>query len=173
MSSTWGNRQRDDLYITPQDTICSFLDACAWIRRHLAESVLDPCSGEGAYFKAISERLCIRPRRYDAIDIRRGQDYLKWEAPTRYSIVISNPPYRLAQQFITKARREAEVVVFLLRLNFLGSQRRHLWWQENLPAEIYVHSKRPSFCYGSTDSCEYAHFVWIGQATTCSLRVIR
>lgn len=49
----------------------------------------------------------------------------------------------------------------LLRLNAVGSQRRRKeFWDKYKPKGIYVHSKRPCFTKGGSDSCEYAHFVF-------------
>lgn len=47
----------------------------------------------------------------------------------------------------------------LLRLNFLGSQRRAAWLRAWTP-DVYVLPRRPSFTGRGTDSCEYAWCVW-------------
>lgn len=79
-------------------------------------------------------------------------------------IIFTNPPFNLAMDFIKKAIddvKEDGLVIMLLRLNFLGSKDRNEWLKDNMPYEIYVHSKRMSFIDGKgTDSIEYAHFVW-------------
>ena len=48
----------------------------------------------------------------------------------------------------------------LLRINFLGSQKRYDFWQQFPPDGLYVLSKRPSFTGKGTDSIDYAWFVW-------------
>jgi hypothetical protein len=48
----------------------------------------------------------------------------------------------------------------LLRLPWLGSQKRAQWQREN-PSNIHVLPKRPSFTAdGKTDATEYAWFIW-------------
>ncbi len=77
------------------------------------------------------------------------------------SVIITNPPFSLAREFITKARAVAPqaTLVFLLRLNFLGSEERHGWLSRDMP-DIYQLPNRPSFVRGKTDSVEYGWFVW-------------
>ena len=88
--------------------------------------------------------------------------YLDGCCPWHGCNVIMNPPYNHAQEFIEAslgiAGRKGNVAA-LLRLNFLGSQKRLAFWKKN-PSDVYVLSKRPSFTGGPTDSCDYAWFVW-------------
>jgi hypothetical protein len=94
--------------------------------------------------------------------------------PKRPNWVVGNPPFTI---FIEKGNRRTAVssaedhvrhalslsdnVAFLLRLNFLGGDERSDLWQAHPAKHVYVLSQRPSFTTdGSTDSCEYALFVW-------------
>lgn len=87
-------------------------------------------------------------------------DYLRLPVPEpRFSVAIGNPPYSRAMEFIEKSLQVADVVAFLLRLNFLGSQKRAAFHHEH-PADVYVLPDRPSFTGKGTDSIEYAWFVW-------------
>lgn len=57
----------------------------------------------------------------------------------------------------------SDVVCMLLRVNFLGSQKRAAWMRANTPS-VYVLPKRPSFkSDGKTDATEYAWFLWDGK----------
>ena len=89
-----------------------------------------------------------------------------------YDVAIGNPPYEVAMDFVLEARRRARVVAFLLRANFLGSAERQDFWQRDMP-DIYLLPNRPTFAVTkkldprsgkwkttSSDSCEYAWFVW-------------
>ena len=98
-------------------------------------------------------------------EIDQGIDYFKNEFSA--DVVISNPPFNLAEEFIVKAIDELKhggMLVFLLRVNYLGSQKRYdsLWQQEKYkPKQIITLVQRPSFTGdGATDSTEYAFFVW-------------
>lgn len=77
----------------------------------------------------------------------------------RFDVVFGNPPFTLATEFIGESLKLSDVVVMLLRLDFLGTQGRQPFMQANTPS-IYVIPDRPSFDGGGTDSNDYAWFVW-------------
>lgn len=61
-----------------------------------------------------------------------------------YNVAIGNPPYSLAQEFIEASLKISLNVVFLLRINFLGSEDRAPWMKTHVP-DLYVLPNRPSF----------------------------
>lgn len=84
-------------------------------------------------------------------------------------LVMGNPPYSLAEDFVRKAHRfvwEDRFIVFLLRLAFLESQTRGRGlWKEFPPLSVHVLVSRPSFITegpkkGNTDATAYAIYVW-------------
>lgn len=153
MSSTnrGAERQPHDLYPTPAPPI----DALLEVMYIPLDSVFhEPCKGAGAIYN----RVPCRERSH--CEINEGSDYLEHIALWRYDLIITNPPFSLAMEFLQKSLQEADTVVYLLRLNFLGSQKRKAFWQANRPSHILVLSKRPSFTGGGTDSIEYAWFCW-------------
>jgi hypothetical protein len=77
----------------------------------------------------------------------------------RFSVAITNPPFRLAQDFIDACLTCSDTVVMLLRLNYLASKSRWAFMSQHTP-DVYVLPSRPSFTGGGTDSIEYAWFVW-------------
>ncbi len=78
----------------------------------------------------------------------------------KYDLIVSNPPYSYALEFVQHALTLAPLVCMLLRLPWLASQRRADWHREN-PAHVNVLPKRPSFTAdGKTDATEYAWFIW-------------
>jgi hypothetical protein len=175
-------RQRDDYYYTPIQTIQDFwVKFCEVENKSITnfESILDPCAGGDI------DRPCAYPEalrsfdpeqdnqtadfRFQTFDIREDsratykENYLFWMLK-EYPLIISNPPFSLFEQFVNKALSEVSkngYVIFMLRLNAAGGQkRRKEFWDLHKPKSIYIHSKRPSFIKGGSDSCEYAHFVW-------------
>jgi hypothetical protein len=171
MSSTnrGGMRSDADVYPTPAWAVTRLLEAVelptgAW---------LEPCAGDGAIMRAVHERLPsvawtaneIRPDCEDLIrPVAEGRvqigDYLNASFDRTFSVVLTNPPFRLAEEFITKSLAIADHVVMLLRLNYLGSEKRSRFLRENMP-DVYVLPNRPSFMgTGQTDSIEYAWFHW-------------
>ena len=174
MSST--NRGYDrhisDYYVTPVDEIKKFWKE---FKKHNdtigVYNVLDPSAGGGnghlmSYPEALKDEefdITTLDLRDDSLAILKG-DYLDTTFDKSFDIIITNPPFAWSLEFIQKALNEVkdgDYVIMLLRLNFLGSKARNEWLRNNMPYEIYVHSKRMSFIDdGKRDSVEYAHFVW-------------
>lgn len=144
--------------------------------------VFDPCAGDGAIYKAVSEVWTDSKFVGVEIDSCRKSfsnpdyntilgDYLKIDDLSQLAykpdILITNPPYSLAQEFIEKSLKllpDAEIAM-LLRLNFLGSKKRKEF-NKDYPCNIYVSPRRPGFTNnGKTDATEYAWFVY-NQDTT-------
>ena len=59
------------------------------------------------------------------------------------------------------------VRAFLLRTNFLESEKRFKWWQEHPLSGLYTLHKRPSFTGRGTDATSYSWFVWERGGTDC------
>lgn len=145
--------------------------------------VFKPC--EMSYPKAIAEHFGDLPNggahQVDTIDIRENSraavkaDFLAYGAgglPMDYDVVITNPPFALAIEFIRKAFmcvKDGGYVVMLLRLNFFGSKERNLFFRSgNMPGATYVHAQRLGFTPdGKTDSIEYIHAVWQKTGERC------
>ena len=89
-------------------------------------------------------------------------DFLKFNDYDKYNYCVGNPPYSLAQEFVTKALEIADNVIFLLRIDFLGSLKRGKLYREKWgEPDIYVLERRPSFTGdGQTDSNNYTWFWW-------------
>ena len=140
MSST--NRGADripqDMYMTPQVAITSLLDVLD-IRPSMVFH--EPCRGT----RAIYDRVQCDHKSH--CEITEGKDYLTHMALWPYNLIITNPPFSLALEFLEKSLHEAATVCYLLRLNFLGSQTRRPFWQGNRPSHVLVLAERPCFAW--------------------------
>lgn len=170
-------RRKSDYYVTPVEEIEKFLNHIykddSHVTQAMNKNMLDPCAG-GDKDHPMSYLTAFKNTNIgsflETIDIRQDsrayikEDYLNYNTEREYDIIISNPPFRDALDFIKKSLndvRDEGYVIYLLRLNFFGSQKRFKFWQKNMPLYTYVHHKRMSFTdEGGTDSIEYAHFVW-------------
>lgn len=173
-------RNAYDFYSTP-----------AWCVHRLLESEielpigrwLEPCAGNGAIIQAVNDLEYqvewwandIQVDNYNAmkplyhsmvIDTLYCTDFLHQYLIETHQcdVVFTNPPYSQAEAFIKKSMEYAPHVVMLLRLNFLGSEKRADFLREHTP-DVYVLPNRPSFTGKGTDSTEYAWFHWHMNAT--------
>lgn len=179
MSSTNRSKAREkhiaDYYVTPVPKIAEFLtelsmdESIDWKK----SIILDPCAGGDAYHpmsypEAISNVFGVD--NVKTVDIREDSlaevkaDYLTMSLDYQPDIIITNPPFNLAIEIIKKALsdvRDGGYVIMLLRLNFLETKSRKLFFDGNMPKYIYVHSQRMCFTdTGGTDSVAYAHYVF-------------
>jgi predicted RNA methylase len=146
-------RHPDDFYETPAWTTRAILPLLA---SPSIAHVIDPACGNGAILDVIKdtwphvETLGIELDADRCDHARHRHSATRRDAlildPWRVSdAVIMNPPFALAAEFIDRARREAPIVACLLRVNFLGSQKRAAFWRSN-PCGVYILPRRPSFC---------------------------
>lgn len=171
MSSTsrGGQRSPADNYATPLWCVHRALEAIElpsglWV---------DPCAGTGNIIQATQMlRSDVQWKAYEVrpecleplVNIDSHPTIVDFTSvnlkPRPCNVVLMNPPYRMAQEFIEKSLRMADHVVALLRLNYLGSQARNTFMRNDCP-DVYVLPNRPSFeSNGRTDSIEYAWMHW-------------
>ena len=182
-------RQPSDLYETPSWCINRFLDGyfkeiipffpesdLSDVGAHLAE----PCCASGKIIDAVErwfvEHSLPRPTSWSLHELNeelvpigrtvRIGDFLTSECVREsVSLVVTNPPYSLAEEFLRHSRKlypNADIS-FLLRVGFLTSEKRDPLFQELGTPDLYVLPNRPSYVKvgsSSTDSCDYAWFVW-------------
>ncbi|MEE3428396.1 MAG: hypothetical protein VZQ55_05465 [Ruminococcus sp.] len=166
-------RAESDFYATPLECISNFLANTDYIKP--GDFILEPSAGNGNIIKAL------RAAGYDnhitAVEIRQEEfftllkyadkvgvfDFLTENDLQTFDVIIGNPPYSLAQEFIDKSLsmlKPGGRLIFLLRTNFLESKKRRAWWQDKLPSGLFVCSQRPSFTGKGTDATSYSWFVW-------------
>jgi len=137
-------RVENDFYPTPDWCISAIVEKINW---PLVRSMMEPCKGEGA----ILDQVPAGTVKYWA-EITEGIDYLKTDVP-KTDLTLTNPPFFAAPEFLVRSLAHSPTVVYLLRINFLGSAERKALLTANPPSHLYVHSKRPSFvdvCDGLT-----------------------
>lgn len=147
------------------------------------DTILEPAAGEGhivkilkeyyPYNEIIANDLVWRNSRFslDGIDITGGVDFLTYSPDRKYDTIITNPPFKYAQQFVEKALSIANhYVIMFMKIQFLETVERQKLFQEYPPKYVYVFSHRvPAWMNGNeTDEkgkpwastvC-YAWFVW-------------
>jgi hypothetical protein len=114
----------NDLYETAEAATLALLAV-----EPLPPTILEPACGRGAISKVL-RRAGHTVLENDIVDYGLGQDgvqdFLNFKpGPTaEIDAVVTNPPYRLAQQFVRHALNLCPHVFMLLRLTFYESERR-------------------------------------------------
>ena len=145
---------KDDAYETPGWAVHRLLEKLQLPR---GGTWLEPCAGSGNIIRAVQE---VYREHWGAVEIRKEcqadleqlgvkpfiEDFLAIDPKSllHFQVLLTNPPYSLAQQYIERGLEIADHVVVLLRLNFLASEERQAFLSTHTP-DIYVLPNRPSF----------------------------
>lgn len=187
MSATNRGTERKpyDFYATPVDVVENLL-------RNIdlniyGNKVLEPSAGNGNIVSVVNKlypnkkitSLEIRDEEYNNLFSCSNEvildDFLKTNKLNKYDIIIGNPPYSQAKEFVEKSLDLLEddgILIFLLRTSFLESKSRYEFWQEHPLSGLYTLSKRPSFTGHGTDATSYSWFIWDKSTNNQSIKII-
>lgn len=166
-------RRDFDFYPTPID-VCS--DALTFLPDSVNPlNILDPGAGAGVwgtaarrmYPNALITGIDIRPEtlRPRAYNFWMHGDFLLMNTSPCFDLVIGNPPYKYAEQFVRRSLDMLEdggYLILLLRLNFLeGQDRSRRLHRKYPPKKVVVRAGRVSFTGdGKSNATAYGYFVW-------------
>lgn len=132
------NREKDDFYPTPPEGTHALLSV-----EQFTGPVREPACGDGAISRVL-EQAGYDVESTDLIDRGYGQsrvDYLMDYTPS--VDVVTNPPFKLAEEFVRHALNTSTgKVAMLLRLAWLEGQARRQLFQSTPFARVWVFSKR-------------------------------
>ena len=149
------DRPENDYYPTPQKCIEALFQVIDFHNlKDEGWTFAEPCKGLAA---AIYQHF---PEDSEYCELDEGKDYFNSTWENKPDIIITNPPFKLAKEFLEKSLQEADVCIYLLRLGFLESKKRLEFNQQNPPTNLIVLSARPSFVAGGTDKTAYAWYVY-------------
>ena len=161
MSSTnrrSGVRSKKDHYETPRYTLMSLIN-----HHKLNYPILEPCAGHGSIANILKLNGEVITNDIDLdMECDYNFDYLCWNPGNKFNTILTNPPFNLAEQIIKKSIQDLNIggeAIMLLRLDFLGTEKRRQFWKNHPTKHIYALSKRPRFIR-SGDSNEYGWYVW-------------
>lgn len=175
MNSTHTAEDRGlDAYFSPYEGIWPLID----LEPDMPMNIWEPSAGDGRIVRCLKQHgfkvyaSDIADYGVKDVKIDTGMDYLKSDVPFGIKGIVTNPPYKLAREFIEKAVSEVPYSAWLLRLNFLESERRLPFFNENPPARIWVSSRRMPMMHrlgwegpvATSNTC-FAWFVWDSSAT--------
>jgi len=158
------NKYKDnlDLYETPSIATKCIIDE---LLLPLDSKIWEPADGMGAISNVLQDAGYTDIKRSD---IRSGTDFFDCVDQPIYDVIMTNPPYTYAQEFIEKSLRqvrEGGYVVMLLRLSFLESMKRREFFKCTGLYHLYVSCRRISmYPYGKPQATagfvSYAWYVW-------------
>lgn len=159
--------RKDDLYETPEVATLALLRV-----EKLPQNLWEPACGRGAITAVLRAAGHIVTAGdlvdYGAEDSHCRRDFLmERSAPPGCEAIVSNPPYKLADQFVEHGLSLVPKVVMLLRLAFLESARRSPILDGGQLARVHVFRNRLPMMHrdgwdGPTtgSSMCFAWFVW-------------
>lgn len=92
----------DDIVLTPDDVAADVVARFAPKGR-----VLDPCRGEGAFWRHMPGA--------EWCEVRAGRDFFAWGEPVDW--IVSNPPYSIFAEFLRHSFKVAREIVYLIPVN--------------------------------------------------------
>jgi hypothetical protein len=141
------SERRDDLYETPVVAVEALLRV-----ERLPHRIWEPACGRGAIVNVLRAHghevvatdlvdygIPITAPGYYRIDF-----LMERHAPEGTQAIVTNPPFKLAEEFVAHAIELAPIVVMLLRLAFLESDRRSGILEGRGLARIHARSDRSS-----------------------------
>lgn len=164
-------REENDYYATDPHSLKIFLEALKRDEIELHKNIWECACGEGHLSRVLEDEGYYV---YSSDLIDRGYtdnliDFLEVQEKDLKTDILTNPPYKYAQDFVNKGLQIIEggyFVVMLLKIQFLeGQKRQELFKQKNLKY-VYVNSSRQT-CYINGDmskkmssaSC-YCWYIW-------------
>lgn len=162
------SERKDDLYETPEVATKALLSA-----EHLPEIIWEPACGPGAIVRVLRgaghKVYATDLVDYGCPDSESRRDFLLDRHPDFYvGAIVTNPPYKLANEFARHALTiGVPKIVMLLRLAFMESERRTAILDGGQLARVHVFRNRLPMMHRdgwsgpkASSSTAFAWFVW-------------
>lgn len=158
---------------------------CEWIGRNTVnelsiQTCREPAANRGYMVRPLAEYFA-NVEASDVYDYGAGfpvNDYLFGPQPEPVDWTISNPPFRLAEQFIERALATSRCVAMIVRAAFLEGQGRYeRLFSKMPPSHVLQFAERVVMHKGrlapeGTTATAYAWLVWVDRAADTKLRWI-
>ena len=159
--------RKDDLYQTPPEAVHALVKV-----ETLPHDIWEPACGPGSIARVLRKHghnvLATDLVDYDSPDQDvHGLDFLFPQDHKDWSAIVTNPPFKLAEQFVEHALFLSPVVIMLLRLAFLTSEKRTNILEHSGLARVHVFRRRLPMMHRdgwegpkASSSMDFAWFVW-------------
>ena len=155
-----------DLYETPAPAVTALIRT-----EQLPPNVWEAAAGRGAIVRVLREHghHVVASDVFDYGGLDFVGDFLAQEQmPVGCAAIITNPPFRIAEPFVERALELAPLVIMLLRLAFLESERRCNILEGRGLARVHVFRKRLPMMHRDqwagqkvNSGMSFAWFTWI------------
>lgn len=154
-----------DLYSTPSVAVEALLRV-----EQIPHTIWEPAAGRGAIVRVLRDRghAVIASDIHDYGGLHFVGDFLTQERmPTGCEAVLTNPPFQIAERFVAHALGLSPLVIMLLRLAFMESERRCSILEGRGLARVHVFRKRLPMMHRdgwqgrkANSGMAFAWFVW-------------
>ena len=180
-SSDKHSRQEMDLYETPAECTRALVEFMRWSGPSATRNLItwEPAAGNGAITRVFESYGHI-VHSSDIVD--RGwcqvRDFLECN-PAHFSpmrLIVTNPPYSHAEEFIRHALKfDTDAVAMLLKSTFWHAGKRLSLFNEHPPAYVLPLSWRPAMCpdRGHSGMMDFAWRVWRKNPPITQYKVLR
>ena len=156
-------REGNDYYATDPKAVELLLE-----KEKFSNKLLEPSCGEGHISKVLQDA-GYQVESHDSVDRGFGTVKVFFTVEKFDGDIITNPPYKIALDFVKHSLEiipDGNKVAMFLKIQFLESKSRRIFFDEFSPKKIYVASSR-LICamngefdkYKSSAAC-YAWFIW-------------
>ena len=138
-------RQEEDFYATNPTALLLFLEQLEEDRIYLDKKIWECACGEGHLSKVLQQKQ-FNVKSSDLINRGFGevQDFLSYDGYWSGDI-LTNPPFKLAEEFIEKSMQIQEngaKLLLLLKIQFLEGHERYKLFKKYPPKYVYCYSSR-------------------------------
>lgn len=144
------NRRSLDFYPTPPEVTIALMD----FLKLDPMIIWEPACGSGAMSNILKEY----GHTVIETDIATGNDYLYTKGTA--DAIITNPPFNLSEQFITKALTESNIVAMVLKSQYWHAKKRLDLFSKNPPTYILPLTWRPDFMNGERGGSPTMEVIW-------------
>lgn len=152
-------RHDRDFYPTPEEVTRALMEI---LNPDKDITIWEPACGEGHIVNALNN---MGFNNVIGTDILTGTDFLTAELPKSggvdISFIITNPPFKLAEEFIRKCWQHNIPFALLLKSQFWHAAKRYELFNECRPSMIYPLTWRPDFTGQGAALMDCIWCVWL------------
>ena len=152
-------RPLNDFYPTPSCMVKELVNSQVSIFNELVEDkiIYDPCCGKYAIGNVLRQMGFADYNRLIETDLVYGNDYLEkdengnYKNLNHYDIIIMNPPFKKFDDFVKKAKIQADKVFCIGKPNFFGAHNRNIEGLWNHLEYVLIFDRQIAFDKPETD----------------------